>query len=410
MSRITGAWKRSLRPVFVSAFRRLPGCGCPVPRGHSTVAEMVATGRATLLPIRDEPRRRLPPHGVSGDLAAADRVRSSLTRATARESFDRFLRGDVVQPASGSFTAVLPGGGVTHCSGVVTHAGAVLEEVSGLGFSDTVPTNPLRLTHLPRAHTPPVTVAVLSTGAHYNYYHWLSEALPRLELYERCGVPIDRFYVPTRYRFQRESLALLGIPADRILRARPGAHYRPACLVASSFRNGMTRAKVDFLHERLTVAIPTRGFARRRIFVSRRGRGARRIVNEPQVVAALAPLGFEPLHLESLSLAAQIAAFRDAECVVGPHGAGLTNLAFCGRGTRVVEIGTPYRSWTCFREIAHHRGLDYHLHLASPAHVRHFDPATGVGDSDLRVDPGGLAAVVQDSLDRRFDTTRRMAG
>lgn len=393
----------------MSAFRRLPGCGCPVPRAQATAAESVATGGGAVFRLRDEPRRTLPPHGISGDLGAAERVRSSLTRATARESFDRFLRGDAVQPASASFTAVLPGGGVTHTSGVVTHSGAVLEDVSGLGFADPMPTNPLRLSHLPRFRSPSFTVAVLTTGAHHNYYHWLAEALPRLELYERCGVPIDRFYAPTRHRFQRESLALLGIPADRILRATPGAHYRPACLVASSFRTGMTRGTIDFLHERLTAALPTRAFTRRRIFIARRGGGARRIVNEAEVVAALAPLGFVPLHLERLSVAAQIAAFRDAECVVGPHGAGLTNLVFCGRGTRVVEIGTPYRPWTCFREIAHHRGLDYHLHLASPARVRHFDPATGVGDSDLRLDPRGLTAAVQDALERGFDVTRRMA-
>ena len=390
----------------MSALRRLPGCGCPVPRTGATAVEVADAGGGQLRPIRDVPRHSLPRHGVSGDLAMAQRVRSSLSRI-AQESFDRFLHGDVVRPATASFVAMLPGGGVTHCSGVVIQAGTVLEDVSGLGFSDPMPTNPLRLSHLPRVQSTPLTVAVLTTGAHHNYFHWLAEALPRLELYERCGAPIDRFYAPTRYRFQRESLALLGIPADRILRASPGAHYRPACLVASSFRDGMNRGKVDFLAARLTAAVATRAPSRPRIFISRRGRNARRIANEAEVIAALSGLGFAPLHLESLSVAAQIAAFRDAECVVGPHGAGLTNLMFCRPGTQVVEIGTPYRPWTCFREIAHHRGLDYRLHLASPTRVRHFDPATGVGDSDLRVDPAALRIVVEDALERHNDQTWR---
>jgi capsular polysaccharide biosynthesis protein len=105
-----------------------------------------------------------------------------------------------------------------------------------------------------------------------------------------------------------------------------------------------------------------------------------------------------------MPLAEQIAVFSRAECVVGPHGAGLTNLTFCRPGTKVVEIGTPYRPWACFYEIAHHRGLDYHLHMASPTRVRHFDPQTAVGDSDLRVDPAGLRDVVAAHL---ADQTQR---
>ena len=104
-----------------------------------------------------------------------------------------------------------------------------------------------------------------------------------------------------------------------------------------------------------------------------------------------------------------MAAFRGAECVVAPHGAGLTNLAFCRPGTRVVEIGTPYRPWSCFWEIAHHRRLDYHLHLAKPVRVRHFDPATGIGDSDLEVDPAALRSCVERLLAGRTDGAVRAA-
>jgi capsular polysaccharide biosynthesis protein len=121
-------------------------------------------------------------------------------------------------------------------------------------------------------------------------------------------------------------------------------------------------------------------------------------MNEREVLQALRPLGFTSCRLETMPLADQVALFHRAECVVGPHGAGLTNLLFCRSGTKVVEIGTPYRPWACFYEIAHHRGLDYHLHMASPTRVRHFDPRTGVGDSDLRVDPRGLYDVMTSLL------------
>jgi hypothetical protein len=120
-----------------------------------------------------------------------------------------------------------------------------------------------------------------------------------------------------------------------------------------------------------------------------------------ETLAALRALVFPqlcPAAHTGASLAEQVAVFHRAECVVGPHGAGLTNLLFCRSGTQVIELGTPYRPWACFYEIAHHRGLDYHLHMASPWHVRHFDPQTGIGDSDLRVDPDGLRNVIESLL------------
>jgi capsular polysaccharide biosynthesis protein len=110
-----------------------------------------------------------------------------------------------------------------------------------------------------------------------------------------------------------------------------------------------------------------------------------------------------------MRLAEQISLFHRAECVIGPHGAGLTNLTFCRAGTKVIEIGTPYRPFTCFYEIAHHRGLDYLLHMASPTNVRHFDPQSAIGDSDLRVDPMELRDVVEEVLARRVRLSSRAA-
>jgi capsular polysaccharide biosynthesis protein len=55
------------------------------------------------------------------------------------------------------------------------------------------------------------------------------------------------------------------------------------------------------------------------------------LLNEDDLMAALAPLGFERVVLESLPIAEQIALFHDAELVVGAHGAGLANLLFAER-------------------------------------------------------------------------------
>ena len=408
MSKITGVWKRRLRPLVLTAFRRRFGLGVTTPTTATTVAVLAAAGRCESIRIDDLPRQVLPAHDVTGDLLAVTQVRAQIDNQVAREQYDRQLQGTVIQPVVQSFVATLASGRVTHDAGVVMTGGdAVLEDVSGLGFACDNPTNPLRLSYLPRPRLTPDTVAVLTTGPNHNYYHWLIEALPRLDLYERSGLTIDRFYAPIHSRFQRETFALLGIPRDRIVPATRHAHLAPARLVVSSFHGSLSRAKTDFLFRRLTAHVGPWAGPSPRIFIARRG--PRSIVNERDVLRALRPLGFQRLQLESMPLAEQIALFHRAECVIGPHGAGLTNLAFCRPRTKVIEIGTPYRPWACFYEIAHHRGLDYHLHMASPTRVRHFNPQTAIGDSDLRVDPLGLRDVVESLLADRARLPDRAA-
>jgi len=403
MKRLTEAWKSALPPAWLSAYRRRFGHGVPSPSSTTTLAGLVASGQQAgscdVIQLESSPRLPLPGFSVSGDFAAVEAVRGRIGNRLALEQYDRLMAGPVVQPQVDSFVVVLTEARVCQSAGiVVTAENALLADVSDLAFVADDRAGPLRMSHLPRPKHTPLTVAVLTTGPHHNFYHWMIEALPRLDLYERSGVSIDYFYAPTGTRFQRESLDLLGISPDRILPATRQTHLAPARLLASSFTGSPSLAKTDYLSRRLGLHAGLLAGRPRRIFITRAGRRARAVANERELLRSLKPLGFERVRLEAMPLLKQVALFQQAECVVGPHGAGLTNLVFCRPGTQVVEIGTPYRPWTCFYEIAHHRGLAYHLHLATPVQVSHFDPATGVGDSGLRVDPAELAGIVKTLL------------
>lgn len=102
-----------------------------------------------------------------------------------------------------------------------------------------------------------------------------------------------------------------------------------------------------------------------RIYISRRAARWRRVINEAEVLEALRPWGFVPVQLEALSLAEQIALMQTAEAVIGIHGAGLTNLAFCQPGTLVVEIFPRNAVLPYFWSLAQVAGLSYFPLLAS---------------------------------------------
>ena len=69
--------------------------------------------------------------------------------------------------------------------------------------------------------------------------------------------------------------------------------------------------------------------------------------------------GFEVIILSQLSLLEQVHIFNQASIIVSPHGAGLSNLAFCNPQTKVIEIFHPDYVNVCYWSISHLLNLDY---------------------------------------------------
>ena len=403
-------WKRK---AVWSARSLINRCGgVAVPREAVSIDDWnasAASGNGLLL--RTHSSWKLPPgRSVAGNLAAVEVVAAAIDNQVGQARYRQYLDGPVERRCD-TFVLAVDSGRVAHSNGlVVTPDNQVLAGGTGISFSCPHPTNPLRLTHLPRPRRVDGELAVLACFAGENYYHWFVSNLARLWLYEQAGVADNaRFYVPIDKPFQRESLRLLGIPAERIVPAQPQAHFQADRLLVSSLRDQqLSPDACEFLHRRLTEHLPADRPANARLLIMRSRRGRRTIVNQDKLLRALTPLGFEPVWLERLPLAKQIDLFHTAECVVGPHGAGLTNLMFCRPGAVAVEISTPLRVLPCFAEIAHHRRLQHHLELATPVNRRHFDPVEGVGDSDLVVDPGTIRNRVEQLLADR-EIHRRLA-
>ena len=80
----------------------------------------------------------------------------------------------------------------------------------------------------------------------------------------------------------------------------------------------------------------------------------------------------------------------EAEAIVAPHGAGLTNLVWCAPKTRVVEIFSPLYVNLCYWAIASLTQADYYYLLGSADRV-----ISNINDSsffleNISVDPVAL--------------------
>ncbi len=218
-----------------------------------------------------------------------------------------------------------------------------------------------------------------------NHSHWLTAHLPKFLLLQQLG-RLDEVLVPESFPERlKECLRLYGIDPNRFQTfdpAHPVEVEELTLLGTDRFRPELLR----LVQERCPV--PAAREPWRRVFISRLGAKRRRLVNEVELRPLIEAAGFESVRMEELAFEAQIRLMRETAVLVAPHGAGLTNMMFCPRGTHVVEMADPGFPNPNFYAVAAAMGHPYWLVNAE-----------GVGDvppleKDLRVDPAALAEVL----------------
>ena len=210
----------------------------------------------------------------------------------------------------------------------------------------------------------PGTHITLLAGGIRNYFHATVESTLRLAM-----VPLGELegastlLVPADASGQSDMLDLLDLP--------PGLHRREVTdcetlrverLVFPWTIHGHSSYHpcVSAFFDRISAKVQDgdREFPTR-IYIDRRGAALRPLLNEAEIVTCLAPFGFVPVDPGRLSVADQVRLFRNAEAIVAPHGAALTNLGFCRAGCRVLELlMDTYVNW-CFRHLGALRDLRY---------------------------------------------------
>jgi capsular polysaccharide biosynthesis protein len=194
----------------------------------------------------------------------------------------------------------------------------------------------------PRMHTEGLWI---TDNWSHNYFHWLTEALPRL-LLARVNGSQAQIVVPefvAKSEFVQESLKLLGeryvILADRsrhkfanltlVSPVAPSGNPDPHVI-------GQLTAKLRGSFESPNrTSFPKSDL---RLWVSRARSARRQIVNEPALTPLLARFGFTIVYPEELSFAEQVDIFSRATVIAGLHGAGLTNMLFMAEGGIVLEV------------------------------------------------------------------------
>ena len=277
----------------------------------------------------------------------------------------KFAKSDFSIPET--YCASIPDGRCfSHYGVVITPDHQVLRDVS-IDFKSASHTHfAVKRGNLPGIQRLEGKIGVLvSKGAHH-YFHWLFDALCRVDLLRRSGLQVDRYIVHQSYPFHNQYLELLGIEEERIVPVEKQTHIQAEELVVPSLPNAtwvVSQRSCSFLRSSIFESLGLRKNqnegAKRRIYISRAKAEKRSVVDEEGLFAYLQDYGFERVILEGLPVGEQVNLFRSASIVFSPHGAGLSNLVFCHPKTKVIELFSPKYVNVCYWSLCSQLDLDY---------------------------------------------------
>lgn len=216
-------------------------------------------------------------------------------------------------------------------------------------------------------HLPGTALSLTTRGASSNYYHFLYDAIGRLGVLAE-SMPDARWetvVVPHQARYQKGLLELAGVPG-RYVEPRRGLTYRADRLLVPSNPNWHLEAPpatVQWLRDNLRPsAVPD---LPRRLYLTRGSLpNTRRYVEEPVLWPELERRGFHRLDAGTLTVQEQINVFANAEAIVAPHGAALTNMTFSPPGVKVLEMFPATYVHLGLWSIAQAIGADYRYLVA----------------------------------------------
>jgi capsular polysaccharide biosynthesis protein len=236
-------------------------------------------------------------------------------------------------------------------------------------------------------------LSIMSEFSDRNYCHFTFDCLPRVNLFRRsrfANESLDAIIVPGKYSQKHEATyKALGFNPEKLVWYGETQGVCADVLIATTFP-GVARCyppwAIRFIREFYRQEFEGKATRHRRLYISRQG-FARDIENLSEIETVLEKHGiesFEPHRAPDVKRC-----FAEAELIVGAHGAGLADVAFCARGTKVLEFVPETNCYPYFYSIAVNSGCEYSAIVA-----RTVDPkahAFGVrSKSNVRVCPEEL--------------------
>ena len=189
-------------------------------------------------------------------------------------------------------------------------------------------------------------------GSGNNYFHFLFDIITKLKIYqEKYSLSeIDYFYVPGVSAWQKKILSLFEINEERLIDSNNFRHIKGPEIIAVDhpwYRKGFVQQEIKnlpewsifFLREKF-LKFQKKFNASKKIFIDRSDSLYNRckLINNQEVINFLENKGFKSYQVSKLDFFEQIYLFNNAEVIISPHGAALTNIIFSEPNLKLFEL------------------------------------------------------------------------
>ncbi|MFP8890033.1 glycosyltransferase family 61 protein [Natrialbaceae archaeon A-CW2] len=216
---------------------------------------------------------------------------------------------------------------------------------------------------------------------HQGYYFWLLEYLPKLRGLEQYSQKRDStppiLVQPNPPKYMIESLALAGYGQTDIIEWHGQCSFVNSIILSQhrirkfsgkgpqGFDYNPSIKDIEWVRKRLTRNIKRGGYDR--IYISRQNaKRGRKISNYESLEDKLSKRGFQSVCLEKLPFEKQVEICANADVIIGPHGAGLTNMIF-STNAKIFEIFNDKFLKPSYCLLAHECGHDYYHYIGDTA-------------------------------------------
>lgn len=178
-----------------------------------------------------------------------------------------------------------------------------------------------------------------------NYAHWVTEVLTRISLYCRNSkitrnIPliVDNYLPDSMYesiRMVDSSREIIKVEEDQELRIRKCTIVSPTGYVPYNYRKKSKAITNGYFNEEAMLGLRNavlKGINQsntlpKKIYVGRYS-NYRKLINQTEIEKMLISNGYSIINPETLTFLEQIELFNSAEHIIGPTGAGMTNIMF----------------------------------------------------------------------------------
>ncbi len=237
----------------------------------------------------------------------------------------------------------------------------LLPEISGYFCKNGVNDPILKEKIFPKTQQKYINVVLFAVKGNHGYYHWMMDLLPKIQLLKESKKfnlnDIDYFlFNNLNKKFQIEIIEYLNIPKEKIIQLSGSKKKKilfelEDLIIISNIYD--IKSKCNLVKKNLLMFNNKNHFKiYKNIYISRNKSRCRRIINEKELIEILKKFNFKILYLEELTIAQQKELFYNSKIVIGPHGARLTNLIFCKKNTKVIEIFSENYTLNIYEEMS----------------------------------------------------------